>query len=62
MSEVVLTATLTDDEALAFAEFLKRVQHEDYQRRAGDDTEARLMYDAGLTLQSALRRLGFDPR
>lgn len=53
---------LTRDEAEAFAEFLKRVQPEDYQRRAGDEREARLMYDTGVAIAASLRRIGIDPR
>lgn len=57
-----ITVELEDDEAWALAEFFKRVQFEDYERRAGDRKEANDMYDAGLAVAGALRRQGFDPR
>lgn len=57
-----ISIKLSDDQALAFAEFLKRVLPEDFERRAGDKTEANYMWDAGLEIQRALADKGFAPR
>ena len=57
-----ISIKLSDDQAWAFAEFLKRVLPEDFERRAGDKTEANHMWDAGLEIQRALADKGFSPR
>lgn len=59
---VEIKLELRDEEALAFAEFLKRVYPEDFERRAGDKIEARLMWDAGLAIKVALAEKGYAPR
>lgn len=53
---------LTDDQAWAFAEFLKRVLPEDFERRSADRTESNHMWDAGLEIQRSLAEKGFAPR
>ncbi|QOF75219.1 hypothetical protein IG197_32070 (plasmid) [Aminobacter sp. SR38] len=60
MNEIVVN--LSDDQAWAFAEFLKRVLPDDFERRAGDKTEANHMWDAGREIQRALADKGFAPR
>lgn len=64
MSErtIKITVEWSAAEAEAFAQFLKRVLLDDYQRRAGDEEEAYLMRDAGLAVQKALRDIGISPR
>ena len=53
---------LRDEEAWAFAEFLKRVLPEDFERRAASKAEANHMWDAGLEIQKALADKGYAPR
>ena len=59
---VEIKLELHDDEAMAFAEFLKRVLPEDFERRAASKTEANFMWDAGLAIQRALADKGYAPR
>jgi len=53
---------LTPEEALAYAQFLKRVDPEDYERRAGDQSEANYMLTAGWKIRDALTAKGVAPR
>lgn len=57
-----ISIKLTNDQAWAFAEFLKRALPEDFERRAAVRTEASHMWDAGLEIQRALAEKGFAPR
>lgn len=61
-SKIKITVELDDQEARAYAQFLKRVLLDDYKRRAKDEEEAYQMQDAGLKLQQALREAGYAPR
>lgn len=61
-TNLAIMVHLNEDEALAYAEFLKRVMPEDYERRAGNEKEAADMYRAGLAIKAALREKGYDPR
>lgn len=58
--KVEITVELEDDEAWAYAQFLKRVLLDDYKARAQD--EAYRMRDAGLKVQQALGEAGYAPR
>jgi hypothetical protein len=60
--EITITATLTDSQALALAQFLKRVGLEDYKGLAADTDEAYAMLDAGEKVRAALIEAGFAPR
>ena len=62
MSVIQIEVQLSEDDAGAFAEFLKRTQPADYRVRAGSDLEARRMYNAGLRIQSALGQKSSAPR
>lgn len=62
VEKVRIEAELDVDQAWAFAEFLKRVLPEDFEKRAADRQEAGLMWDAGLCIQQALAEKGFSPR
>lgn len=63
MSKVTtITASLTEAEALAFAQFLKRVGWNEYRINAVDENETYLMRDAGYKIQDALAEQGFAPR
>jgi len=59
---VTITVDLTRGEALAYAQFLKRVCHDDYRRDAVDSHEARIMMQAGERIRESLARVGFAPR
>ncbi len=57
-----LTLNLPPDEALALAQFLKRVGLDDYRRLAVDADEAYVMQAAGERLRTALADAGYAPR
>ena len=59
---VNLTLDLTDDEALALAQFLKRVGLDDYRRLSVDVDEAWTMLGAGDRVRAALAAVGYAPR
>jgi hypothetical protein len=59
---VDLAFYLTPAEALALAQFLKRVGVDDYRRLAVDRDEAWLMLDAGERVRTALATAGYAPR
>ncbi len=61
-SFVRLDFDLTPAEALALAQFLKRVGVDDYRRLAVDRDEAWLMLDAGERVRAALAAAGYAPR
>ena len=58
----VITVTLTDIQAEAFAQFLKRVGLDDYQALAFDQEEAYAMLSAGQAIREELGRAGYAPR
>jgi hypothetical protein len=60
--QVTITATLTEAQAFAFAEFLKRVGLDDYRGLSVDQDEAYAMLDAGEVLRKALAEKGYAPR
>ena len=59
---VKITVNLTDEQAGAFAQFLKRVGLTDYRYLSIDESEAYLMISAGEAIREELRQVGFDPR
>ncbi|OEZ51832.1 hypothetical protein [Duganella sp. HH105] len=59
---VRLIADLSPAQALALAQFLKRVGIDDYTGLAVDRDEAWLMLDAGERLRAALAAAGYAPR
>lgn len=59
---VVLQVEMTDAEALAYAQFLKRVSWREYRDNAESDAEAYLMRDAGDKIRTALANIGYAPR
>lgn len=59
---VQLTFDLSADEALALAQFLKRVGLDDYRRLAVDPDEAWTMLKAGERVRKALADAGYAPR
>lgn len=53
---------LTDDQAWAFAEFLKRSTFDDYRGRAVSKEEAYVMIAACEAIRKALADAGYAPR
>jgi hypothetical protein len=58
----VITVTLPDEQAWAFAQFLKRVGLDDYRGLAVDIAEAYEMRAAGEAIRQELARAGYAPR
>lgn len=59
---MIIDIDLTDTEAMAFAQFLKRASFSDYSSNAVNDEEAYHMIDAASKIQDALSLIGFNPR
>lgn len=57
-----INTDLTNDEANAFAEFLKRVGYSDFRGLAASDDEAYMMQNAAIKLAKSLADAGFSPR
>lgn len=53
---------VTDAEALALAQFVKRVGWSEFRNNAADDAEAHAIKAAVIRLQEALARAGYAPR
>jgi hypothetical protein len=62
MREVTLGVTLSDEQAWAFAQFLKRVCFSDYEQRATGQAETYAMLGAGERIRDALSEQGYAPR
>jgi hypothetical protein len=61
-TEVTITVTLSDEQAEAFAQFLKRVGFSDYRSLAVDDAETYAMRSAGEAIRKGLDEQGYSPR
>lgn len=59
---ITIQATMSESQAWAFAEFLKRVGLSDYKGLAVDADEAYLMLSAGECLRRELGEQGIAPR
>lgn len=59
---MMIQVELQDDQAWAFAEFLKRVGYSDYRPLAVDEKEAYDMLYAGEKIRAALAEKGVAPR
>ena len=59
---MIITLEITEQEAEAFSEFLKRIGLSDYQAKAQTTDEAYQMQDAGEKIRKALAEHGFSPR
>lgn len=57
-----LSAELNAQEAMALAQFVKRVGFSDARSNAANESEAYLMMDAFARIQRALAEQGFAPR
>lgn len=62
MKTITITVELSEAEAMAYAQFLKRVGWRDYRENAVNDDETYLMRDAGYKIQGALIEQGYAPR
>ena len=62
MEDVKIELSLTDAQALALAQFVKRVRWTEVRQNAVGDDEADLMMDALGELAKALREAGYAPR
>lgn len=61
-NEITITPPMTDSQAQAYAQFLKRVGFSDYMRNAADSAEAYTMIEAGERIRRALAEAGYAPR
>jgi hypothetical protein len=59
---ITITAQLNDNQALAFAQFIKRAGFYDYRNNAVTDSEAYLMIDAANKIRKSLAEQGYAPR
>ncbi|CAE6850742.1 hypothetical protein R75465_07151 [Paraburkholderia aspalathi] len=62
MKPFSIDAEMTDAQAWAFSEFLKRAALADYRELAKNDGEAYEMMAAGEALRRGLARQGYSPR
>ncbi len=62
MKTVKIEFELTEKEALALAQFVKRIGWQEIRINAVDDDEAYCIRDAISHVRSALSRQGFSPR
>jgi hypothetical protein len=62
IKKVSITVELTDDQALAFSQFLKRACFSDYHGCAVDEDEAYTMIHASEKIREALAGVGYAPR
>lgn len=62
MNSVTVTLELTPQEALALAQFVKRVCWTEVRQNAVGDDEADLMMDAMREVAKALAEAGYAPR
>ena len=61
-TSITITTELTDAQAFAFAQFLKRVGLGDYRALASDQEEACTMMHAGEKVRRSLVECGYAPR
>jgi hypothetical protein len=60
--QINIVATLDENEALAFAQFLKRAGLSEFRLKAVSEDEAYLMRSAGTKIEKALAEQGVAPR
>ena len=60
--KITVTVELTDEQAQALAQYLKRSIWTDVRQSAASDEEAYLMRDAFNAMQYALTDVGYSPR
>lgn len=59
---ITFLVELTDEEAWAYAQFLKRIGFSDYKANSENEEQTYLMRDAGFKVQKALAEVGYAPR
>mgnify|MGYP000994321716 FL=1 len=59
---ITVEVEMTEEQAAAFAQFLKRVGVSDYRNLSVDDDEAYAMQEAGEKIRRALGEVGYTPR
>lgn len=62
MNAVTVTLELTPQEALALAQFVKRVGWSEFRQNAVDDDEAYVIRDAVDRVAAGLAEVGYSPR
>lgn len=62
MNSVTVTLELTPQEALALAQFVKRVGWSEFRQNAVDDDEAYVIRDAVDRVAAGLAQVGYAPR
>lgn len=62
MNSVTVTLELTPQEALALAQFVKRVGWLEFRQNAADDDEAYMIRDAVDRVAAGLAQVGYAPR
>ncbi len=62
MNSVTVTLELTPQEALALAQFVKRVGWSEFRQNAVDDDEAYMIRDAVDRVVAGLAQAGYAPR
>lgn len=62
MSQVTITVTLNQAQAMALAQFVKRVGFQEMRANAVDDSEAYRMSYAICKVRDALVEVGYAPR
>ena len=61
-TRVTVSTALTDDQALALAQFVKRVGWSEFRTHVVDDNEAAMIRSAVDVLQKSLADAGYAPR
>jgi hypothetical protein len=61
-NQIEISVAMTDEEAWAYAQFLKRVGLNDYKTNAENEAEAYLMLQVGEKVRKALAEKGYSPR
>ena len=59
---ITVEVEMTEEQAAAFAQFLKRVGVSDYRNLSVDDQEVYAMQEAGEKIRRALGDAGYTPR
>ncbi len=59
---IIIKAEMTEEQAEALSQFLKRIGWNEYRELATNDEDAYNMRDAGEILRTSLANAGFAPR
>lgn len=59
---LILEMNLTEAQAMALAQLVKRISYRELRTNASSDSEADRMHEAVAELQDALARIGYAPR